>query len=418
MRAFALVVGLLAVELPAAPQPSSPAPPSIATSVATKGGDHVLLRIALDDRAPVDVAAASALVVTLDGREAQHLLLIPGSGRTTYEALLGPLEAGTHRITLTPSPLWPWSKDVTVRTTDATVVTPPSGSPDLAVIAHAPTLGLRADTIGTASDLPLVMYAEDLRTNGKGWIRYTVILSNEDGGTPAPALMARWGRTTDIELVYEVDLDGDRIVQERLQGPEHEMRAVRGAREGQHPYLLFATLNNMVMDRGLSVAAIRLVPQRVSLEGRTRESVMDDHPWTYRVMARELVAEKHIGTDLEDPREFLFIEARLSVENAAVSVQAGSEASGWKDSSRGRADLMISRNEWVRIATVAAPNADALRWNCQARAGDATRPARCAIEWSRAFRLGRDYLPGPNLIQPGRLELGAGLSAPIPLLSR
>jgi hypothetical protein len=413
MHALALAISLLAAELLAAPQ----SPQILAVSVVTKAGDHVVLRIASDDRAPVDVAAASALIVNIDGREAQHVLLIPGSGPAAYETLLGPLDAGTHRITLTPSTLWPWSKDVTVRTANATVVRPADASNDLAVISHAPTLGMRADTIGTASDLPLVMYAEDLRKDGKGWIRYTVILSNEDGGTPAPALMARWGRTTDIELVYEVDLDGDRIVQERLQGPDHEMRAVRGPREGQHPYLLFATLNNMVMDRGRSVAAVRLVPQRVSLEGRTRESVMDDHPWTYRVMARELVAEKHIGTDLEDPREFLFVEAKLTVENAAVSVQAGSEAIGWKDSSRGRSDLMVSRNEWVRIATVAAPDALSLRWNCQARAGDATRPARCAIEWTRAFRLGRDYLPGPNLIQPGRVELGAGLSEPVALRS-
>ncbi len=407
MDALALLMGLLAAELLATPQPTQQPP----LSVVTKAGDHVVLRLSVDDRAPVDVAAATALIVNLDGREAQHVLVIPGSGQATYDTLLGPLEAGTHRITLTPSALWPWAKDVTIRTATATVV----NTSDLAVIVHAPTLGLRADTIGTASDLPLVMYAEDLRKDGKGWIRYTVILSNEDGGTAAPALMARWGRTTDIELVYEVDLDGDRIVQERLQGPEHEMRAVRGAREGQHPYLLFATLNNMVMDRGRSVAAVRLVPERVSLEGRTRESVMDDHPWTYRVMARELVAEKHIGTDLEDPREFLFVEARLTVENAVVSVQAGSEAIGWKDSSRGRAELMISRNEWVRIATVAAANADALRWNCQARAADSARPARCAIEWTRAFRLGRDYLPGPNLIKPGRVELTAGISDKIML---
>jgi hypothetical protein len=411
MHALALLMSLVAAELPAAPPPSQHPP----LSIVTQDGDHVVLRIPVDDRAPIDVAAASALVVTLDGHEAQHVLLIPGSGQAEYQTLLGPLEAGTHRITLTPSTLWPSSKDVTVRTATATVMTPANASNDLALIAHAPTLGIRADTIGTASDLPLVMYAEDLRKDGKGWIRYTVILSNEDGGTPAPALMARWGRTTDIELVYEVDVDGDRIVQERLQGPDHEMRTVRGAREGQHPYLLFATLNNMVMDRGLSVAAVRLVPQRVSLERRTRESVMDDYPWTYRVMARELIAEKHVGTDVEDPRDFLFVEAKLTVENAAVSVQAGSEAVGWKDSSRGRGDLMISRNEWVRIATVAAPNATSLRWNCQARTGNSTSLARCTIEWTRAFRLGPDYLPGPNLIQPGRVELSAGLSEPVAL---
>ena len=34
-----------------------------------------------------------------------------------------------------------------------------------------------------------------------------MIWSNEDGGTNTPALMARWGRTTDIEWIYRVVLD-------------------------------------------------------------------------------------------------------------------------------------------------------------------------------------------------------------------
>src|SRR5690349_14870906 len=115
MHSLALAVSLVIVELLAAPQGS----PSPAVSIATKAGDHVVLRIAVDDHAPVDVAAASALIVNLDGHEAQHVLLIPGSGQTAYETLLGPLDAGTHRIALTPSPLWPWSKDVTIRAADA-----------------------------------------------------------------------------------------------------------------------------------------------------------------------------------------------------------------------------------------------------------------------------------------------------------
>ena len=109
--------------------------------------------------------------------------------------------------------------------TSARVV--PAGSADSLVLAHTPTLGIRADTIGTASDIPLMLYVEDDRRAGRGWVRYSVIISHEDGGTPAPALMARWGRTTDIELIYEVELDGARLVQDRFQGPDHEVRAVR-----------------------------------------------------------------------------------------------------------------------------------------------------------------------------------------------
>jgi hypothetical protein len=385
-----------------------------ALTVTTADGDHVLLDLTVVDPASSDVASAAVVVVNVDGRDRQQVVLTPGSGRTNYDALLGPFEAGTHRISLVRSELWAWPPAVEVAGAHARI----AAATDTATLAYAPTLGIRADTIGTASDLPLLVYVEDLRRNGKGWIRYSVILSHEDGGTPAPALMARWGRTTDIELVYEVELDGRRMVQDRFQGPDHEMRPFRGAREGDHPYLLFATLNNMVMDRGRSLAAIRPVPYAVSLDGRTRESVMDDFTWMYRVMARELATEKRIGTQIEDPREFLYVEAELTLENAIVSVQAGSASIGWTDSNRGRADLSVSRNGWVRIALPVSPTASALRWNCQPTPGKSNAPPRCGVSWRRAFRLGPDYLPGRNLIEPGRTQLGAGFSEAVTLQPR
>jgi hypothetical protein len=260
------------------------------------------------------------------------------------------------------------------------------------------------------------MYAEDDRRDGRGWIRYSVILSNEDDGTPPPALMARWGRTTDIELAYEVEVDGGRIVSDRFQGPDHEIREFAGVREGQHPYLLVATLNNMFLDRGRSLVNIRLVPRVISLERRTRESVMDDHPWMYPLMARELAGEKRIGTQIEDPREFLYVEAALSLDEAAASVRVGSDAEGWQDSTRGRADLAVNRDGWVRIAALAPSRAATLKWECRALPGvrQGATP-RCRIEWGRVFRLGRDYLPGENLISPGKVQMGVGLSEAVPL---
>ena len=56
-----------------------------------------------------------------------------------------------------------------------------------------------------------------------------MIWSNEDGGTNTPALMARWGRTTDIEWIYRVVLAPDgRIVSEHYQAPNHETKAFTG----------------------------------------------------------------------------------------------------------------------------------------------------------------------------------------------
>jgi hypothetical protein len=373
-----------------------------------------VLQIQVDDRGARPVAAVGALAVEVDGRDAQHVLLTPGTGRTSYETLVGPLSAGSHKLSVKRSAFWNWPSGLTVTGLVVRVVT--SAADEYGVLRFSPTLGVRADTIGTASDIPLLMFAEDDRRDGRGWIRYSVIISHEDGGTPAPALMARWGRTTDIELVYEVEVDGARIVSDRFQGPEHEERAFAGVREGQHPFLLVATLNNMFLDRGRSVANVRLVPRVVNLERRTRESIMDDNPWIYPLMARELVAEKRIGTEIEDPREFLYVEAGLSLDDAAASVRVGSDAEGWQDSTRGRADLAVNRDGWVRIAVLAPTRAATIKWECRALPGvrQGATP-RCRIEWGRVFRLGRDYLPGETLISPGKVQVGVGLSEAVPL---
>ncbi|MEO6212740.1 MAG: hypothetical protein ABIP65_03835 [Vicinamibacterales bacterium] len=51
--------------------------------------------------------------------------------------------------------------------------------------------------------------------------RYAVIFTNEDGGTPADRLMATWGRTTDIEYLYSVEIDRTAaILDAGIQGPE------------------------------------------------------------------------------------------------------------------------------------------------------------------------------------------------------
>ena len=406
-KAFVLVA---LVALRGSTQTAGPAP----STVTTGEGDHVVLEIAVDDRTARDQASVAALAVTVDGREAQHMLLTPGIGRSKHDALIGPLGAGPHQIAVERSPLWPWPSGLDLGAASTRVVR--AGSPEDGILAQAPMLGVRADTIGTASDVPLVMYVEDDRRAGKGWLRYSVIISNEDGGTATPALMARWGRTTDIELIYEAEMDGARMVSDRFQGPDHEIRAFAGTRTGGHPQLLIATLNNMFIDRGRSLAYVRPVPALVNLAGRTRESVMDDHPWIYPLMARELVSEKRIGTQIEDPREFLYVEAGLALQHAAVSVRVGSDAAGWNDSTRARPELAVNRNGWVRIAVHAPGPAASLQWECRASGeGPAGATPRCAIEWKRVFRLGQDYVPGENVISPGSVQLGVGVSNAVAL---
>ena len=85
-------------------------------------------------------APAAALDVILDGRTDQTVVLTPGVNRTSYEALLGPLTAGTHEVRLTPSTLWQWDASITIDGLSVEVV--PATDPRAIYLAHAPAIGL------------------------------------------------------------------------------------------------------------------------------------------------------------------------------------------------------------------------------------------------------------------------------------
>jgi hypothetical protein len=301
------------------------------------------------DPPPQRVAAWS---VWVDGRRSHEVLLFSGTGLARYDSLLGPLTVGRHRLELRRSDLWRPVDCASVQRLDARAF--PPGTPQHAMYRHAPILELRADTIGEQTDLPLYAYAERLQTGAESTWRYTVVFSNEDGGTPTRALLARWGRTTDIEQVYEVSTAAERITREVFQGPDHVSRAFGGRRLGDAPVLLVATLNNMVVDRGRSLAAVRLVPALVDLTRATRESTMDDRPWVYRVMEHELAAEGRIAADAPlddrwptvapDPLSHVFFEARLRLDRA-VAVAWVTDRSGHRLWSHyGRMALAIDRD--------------------------------------------------------------------------
>ena len=86
------------------------------------------------------------------------------------------------------------------------------------------------------------------------------MFSNEDGGTPLDRLMATWGRATDIELVYSVQLDAAGGVRAAtFQARTTSLPASR-AGAGSHPVLYVVTENNMVEGRRARHAASSLAP--------------------------------------------------------------------------------------------------------------------------------------------------------------
>jgi hypothetical protein len=396
---------------------------ALSATVQLRAEADIVLAVAYDRAAAVPARLVEALTVVVDGTPAEEILVFPESGRSTYDAVVGPLPAGAHTIAVRGSELWP-SAVAHARDLTARVVAP--GDEDFEIVRHAPAIWARADTIGAATDMPLVLYVESDagRSDGSRQLTYSLIFSNEDGGTPTRALLARWGRTSDIEWAYAVRLSGGRAVDETFQAANHGTQPFRGEHIGAHPVLLVATLNNVFADRGRGPALVRPVPRAVDLRHATRESVMDREPWTYRVMARELEAEHKIDAGPDsmdpnlagDPRSYVYVEGQLALDRAAVAAMVEDDRGVWHSSHLGVIDYAVARDGWVRVA-VRSPGARLVGWQCLPLGGALPRDPRapsCRIEGTRAFRLGDDYRPGPTLVEPKSLTLAAGETMSLP----
>src|SRR3989442_9234453 len=143
--------------------------------------------------------------------------------------------------------------------------------------------------------------------------------------------MATWGRATDIEYVYSVELDdAGKLLGEEFQGKDHKRLPFRGPHEGTHPLEWVVTDNNMVGDQGDTTRRYALAPERFDLTDVSREAVMDAHPWTYRMSAQEARREGRVAEDarpgagkIPDPRRFAALGARGEAQNAAPAFAPG-----------------------------------------------------------------------------------------------
>jgi hypothetical protein len=358
---------------------------SAKVSVRPQSTDEILLTIDVRDDATSDASpAVTAFAVHVDARPTQEVLIVPGSGRTSYDALIGPLSGTEHRVEVKPSTYWPSHPQVNVSRVTVRPVT--TADPQYDIFRLAPALILRSDTVGTSNDLPMLMYVEDRRDPGRV-LHYTTIFTNEDGGTETPALFARWGRACDIEETYVARLTGARRPTEAtFQGPEHEIRPFNGAHIGDHPVLTVATRNNMFLDDRAAGVTIRPVPIVVQPDTRTRESILDERPWLQRLTARELAAEQKPF----DPREFVYLDAQLQLRDAAAAAWIEQPDGGRVTSDRGDDRLRVTRDGWVRVA-VPVPRGvpvTAAGWNCLPVKG---RIGPCHIEPAGIFRLSEEF---------------------------
>jgi hypothetical protein len=302
---------------------------------------------------------ASVLRLEVDGRYSQHLFLTRGAPAAEYRVMLGGLAAGRHDLTFKRD-TGPWSRapqSVTISRVDFVQVG--GSSPQSAATELAPILYARPNTVGRFTDVPLVMWYETDQTERGSRIRYSVIFSNEDGGTPADRLLATWGRLTDIEYVYGIEFDhAGQVIEETFQGKDHEIVPFRGKREGRHPLLYVVTDNNMVKDAGTTEPRFDPAPIAFDLTDASREKVMDENPWTYAVTAREARREGRVAKApapgskrIFDPRRYAVVELCTAKDDTtfatftfAVGVSMGRGKTRFYDSTVGVPEFRISRS--------------------------------------------------------------------------
>ena len=293
--------------------------------------------------------------ITVDKQPPQHIMLYAGPTKFHYKIFLGKLLGGAHTLTITGA---------NFETHTTTFREIPASDQYHAVLANAPVVFARKNTIGKFTDIPLTLYAERLTEDGHPLLQYTMIFSNEDGGTSTRALMARWGRTTDIEYLYKAFLNSDgTLAKATIQARDHKEIEFTGKRDGAHPLLIPVTDNNMVAGDETSSIRYQITPVLVDLTNRSRESVMDDNPITYQVMAKELVREKKLrlfgtvdGEKISDPRNYLFVDYNATNTAGALAVRIKLKNENRAFSSHlGRTDYAIARSGWVRTTVELPP---------------------------------------------------------------
>jgi hypothetical protein len=357
---------------------------------------------------------AVAIRLLIDGKYSQHILLVRGEAMADYPVTLGALPAGPHLIAIDRDPRLSAAaaglatiERVDVRVLDA--VTDETLAQSMAPILHA-----RPNTVGKFTDLPILMWYEIVPTARGRQFRYSVIFTNEDGGTATDRLMATWGRTTDIEFVYGVELNAaGAVIAEEFQGPGHELPAFKGRHEERHPLLFVSTDNNMVSESARSTVRYAPAPERFDLTNVSREVVMDRHAWSYGTAAQEMRREGKIVDDapagagrIPDPRRFVFVEACTELENATVVFAVRVVESGaprWYDSDRGLREFRVARSGCFRgavpvPATAGVPDAIRFRaFSLPPKEGQTPGAASVRLtRVNRVFVLGDDYAPRPS----------------------
>jgi hypothetical protein len=372
-------------------------------------------------------AEAAVAAVFVDGKLHQHVMLFAGPKRYEYRISLGSLLPGEHEIVIERDDRQS-AAGAGLEAKDLRIEEIAANHADYDVYANAPVLFARLNTVGKFSDIPLLLYCERVQENNEPVLQYTVIFSNEDGGTSTRTLMARWGRSTDIEYVYKRFTKSGSAT---IQAKDHVETAFTGEHDHNHPLLMPVTNNNMIAAASKeSPLQFRLAPVFVDLRKASREDVMDRFPITYEVMSKELEREGKLrpfgiaaGEKISAPRNYVFVDYHATLTNAAVTVLARSKDGNLYASDLGRGDIAIARDGYVRTTIELPPAsgpADVVEFLFECRVPPPGRDdtvahsGSCVVHGvSKVFFLQDDYRPGKSFLtseKPVTIPTGRGIS--------
>jgi len=251
----------------------------------------------------------------------QDIVIYNGQSNHSYQQAIGYLESGEHQIDFyfdyTKSSIGASNIHIeTINFTNTLLL-----DTDTDVFKYSPILygrNIFAWNESNYTDIPLLLYHDISYENGIKIITYGIIFSNEDSrvGIGLSDMMLSWGRTTDIEWIYQVSLNQEgEIVNEIFQGASHTTTPFNGEKLGTHPYLINATANCNFSDTGTSDYIFFLSAHNTLTSGHTREYLMDQNPWSYKIMGQELINENKYENEqdpthweMSDVRNYLYME--------------------------------------------------------------------------------------------------------------
>jgi hypothetical protein len=448
--AASIGIGVLAAPAPAAAAGQTTAKAGTETATETpgryvvrrgEGAVRIPLRTRQAGEALVDVAAAapgtdwstagaeSAVVsIFVDGRYVTDLV-VSGDTPTGRQFALGHLRAGAHLVQLRFAADRSAPASTRAVLSQLRVRTYPKASSDYLALRYAPVVYARTNPeLGSPfqnaiTDTPLLGWHEATPADTPGHTRltYSVVWSNEDGGTDTPALMARWGRSTDIEWVYSVEVDehGRRVAgSDYYQAADHQILRFAGRYEGDHALLQTCTANNNMCDTSNGSMRFFLSSLQTRPADKAREYLMDINPWTYRIMAKEMLREHKIEPpspvaaltpEVSDQRNYLYTvvtkqTAAFNDGDSWVGVAIGVRLRNGSTylSNHQVPDWSIQR-DIPAATTVELPAgttvADIVEVTAQRVVSGTDTGARVDVtSIGRGFFLGRDYLPGASFL--------------------